>query len=183
MSDALKTVVVGDQAAQVAVADAQIIEKYKADQAKALADAKADHEKALATKDAEIAKKDAKIADLEKAKMSDAEIDKRVADRAALISTAAKIAKDVNVKGLSDADIRKAVVKAKIGDEAVADKSDAYIEARFDVLAEDADKGDPFADAMASAPTPQINVSDLTQVYADRNKALADAWKLEKKGA
>ncbi len=170
MSDALKTVVLGDKAVQVAVSDLAAVEAFKADAAKALSDAKAEHDKAIAAKDAELAKKDAEL-DAAKAKvLSDADLDKRVQERADLITVAKAIAKDVKTEGLSDAAIRKAVVVAKIGDAAIAGKADAYIDARFDLLVEDASKANPdaFADAVKSGITPVItDHSDAAKAHAE----------------
>lgn len=175
MSDALKSVVLGDEAIQVSAADAAKFEAEKAKINQKLSDAEGAHQAALDAKDAEIAQRDAEIAKLKDAQISDADLDAKVQARAGLIGKAAAIAKDVATDGLSDADIRKAVVAAKLGDEAIADRSDAYIEARFDVLAEDAAKGDPVVDALkqdkAGKPV------TLDGVYEERNAALADAWK------
>jgi hypothetical protein len=124
------------------------------------------HQTAIAAKDAEIAKKDAEL-DATKAKvLSDADLDKKVQARADLIAVAKTIAKDVKTEGLTDAGIRKAVVVAKIGDTAVAGKADAYIDARFDLLVEDAAKGapDPFAalvkDGIKPTPGAETVVND-----------------------
>jgi len=133
----LQTVVLGDQAAQVAIADAPKVEAFKADMVKKLSDAETAHAKAIADKDAAIAKAEAERDDAKKKVLSEADIDKRVADRADLIGKARAIVADVKTDGLADAAIRKAVVISKLGD-AMADKSDAYIDARFDILAEDA---------------------------------------------
>lgn len=177
MSDALKTVVLGDKAVQVSAADTAIIEQFKADQAKALADAKAAHEAALAAKDAELAKANAAKDAAEAKVLTAADLDKRVADRADLIAKANQIAKDVKTDGLSDAAIRKAVVVAKLGD-TMADKADAYIDARFDILAEDAAKGDTFADALAKRPaTANYDVAD--KAYAQNVTDISNAWKKE----
>lgn len=177
MTDTLQTVVIGDQAAQVAVADAPKIEAWKAAHAKALSDAETRHAQEIAAKDAEIAKANAAKDAAEAKVLSDADLDQRVADRAELIGTAKAIAPNVKTAGLSDAAIRKAVVIAKLGD-AMADKSDAYIDARFDILAEDAAaeaKKDPVADAIKTGTTQKV--VDLDTVYAERNKSLSDAWK------
>ena len=104
-------------------------------------------------KDGELAAKDAKIAEMEKATLSDADLDAKVAARADLIGQAKAIAKDVATSGLSDADIRKAAVVAVLGDAALTGKSDAYVDARFDILSEDAAKGDPVADALKTGVT------------------------------
>lgn len=128
---------------------AQAITKLQKDlesSAAKFADAEKAHQTALAAKDAELAKKDAAIDALKGKILSDADLDKRVQARADLITKAHTIAKDVKTEGLSDTAIRKAVVVAKLGDAAVADKSEAYIDARFDMLVEDASKNgaDPF---------------------------------------
>lgn len=146
-----------------ALADA-MTEKEKSDAA--AAKASADLAVAEAAKDAAIAKADAAVV------TGDA-LDKLVADRADLISRAKLVAKDLDTVGMSDAAIRKAAVVAALGDAAVVDKSDAYIDARFDILAEDAAKGDPIKDAKLEPK----KVADIDALYAERNKALTDAWK------
>ena len=82
--------------------------------------------------------------------------------------------KDVATTGLSDAAIRKAAVVAVLGDAALSGKSDAYVDARFDILSEDAAKGDTVADALTQAPA---QVTSLDDAYAARDTALNDAWK------
>ncbi|RVI17143.1 hypothetical protein CN207_37040, partial [Sinorhizobium meliloti] len=94
-------------------------------------------------------------------------LDKRVQARADLITKAHAIAKDVKTEGLSDAAIRTAVVVAKLGDAAVANKSDAYIDARFDMLVEDASKNgaDPFRTVVQQGLS-QANDADKVVVDA-----------------
>lgn len=150
MSDALKTVVLGDKAVKVPAEDVAAIEQFKADSAKALADAESEHEKALADKDAELAKLQARLDDAESKILSDADIDKRVSDRADLVALAKSIAPNVKTQGLSDADIRKAVVTAKLGDAVIEGRSEAYIDARFDILADEAKQSNPVNDAFKS---------------------------------
>lgn len=159
MSDALKTVVLGDKAAQVAVSDAAIIEQYKVDQEKKFSDAQTAHAAALAEKDKELATKDAKITELEGKVLSDEDKAKLVADRVALETTAAKIAKDVAPKGMNDGALRKAVVVAKLGDAAIEGKAEAYIDAMFDVLADKA-KGDVSNDVFASTVKDGVRTQD-----------------------
>ncbi len=133
------------------------------------------HQTALAAKDAELAKKDAKIDELAGKVLSDADLDKKVQARADLVSVAKAIAKDVKVEGLSDAAIRKAVVVAKLGDAAIAGKADAYIDARFDLLVEDAAKGapDPFAAVVKDGLTQSSDADKVTtDAYAQMVKDL-----------
>ncbi|MFY0735626.1 DUF2213 domain-containing protein [Aurantimonas sp. NFXS3] len=170
----LTTVVVGDSAVQIAASDAAKLEAFKASMTRALADAENAHTVAVAAKDEEIAKAHAALDDAKGKILSDADLDKRVQDRGDLVALAGAIAKDVKTTGVSDADIRKAVVVAKLGDAAVEGKSAAYVDARFDILAEDAKKGtDPVARALADGkPAP---VTDNGQsAYEAR---LGDAWK------
>ncbi|MQY00178.1 DUF2213 domain-containing protein [Sinorhizobium medicae] len=150
---------------------AQAITKLQKDlesSAAKFADAEKAHQTALAAKDAELAKKDAAIDALKGKILSDADLDKRVQARADLITKAHTIAKDVKTEGLSDAAIRKAVVVAKLGDAAVADKSEAYIDARFDMLVEDASKNgaDPFRTVVQQG---------LSQV-SDADEGVTDAY-------
>lgn len=177
MADTLQTVVLGDQAAQVAVADAPKIEAFKAASAKALSDAQADHAKAIAAKDAELAKLQAKLDDATGKVLTDAALDARVQARADLIGKAKMVAKDIATTGLSDAAIRKAAVVATLGDAAIAGKSEAYIDARFDILAEDAAKGDPVAKALADV----TKGTDRASVYQKRDQDLANAWRGDSK--
>lgn len=176
MADTLRKILVDGLQVETTDAGAAAIEKLmndkKAVEAK-LADAETAHKTAIAAKDAELAKKDAEL-DAEKAKvLSDADLDKRVQDRAALVTVAGAIAKDVKTDGLSDADIRKAVVAAKLGDDAVKDKTAAYIDARFDILAEDSAKNpDPLRDAVLSGvKTSDGDTAVVTDAYA---KMVAD---------
>lgn len=169
MADTLRKMLVDGLQVETTDAGAAAIEKLMKDK-EILSSEKANqaviHDTAIRAKDAELAKKDAEIDALKAKVLDDAAIDKRVQDRADLIAVAGKIAADVKTSGLSDAAIRKAVVTAKIGDAAIAGKPDAYIDARFDILAEDAkvvkdtfahvagagfkQTGNPMADAQAA---------------------------------
>ncbi|WP_138438584.1 DUF2213 domain-containing protein [Marinobacter alexandrii] len=140
MTDNLRTVVVDGLSVSTTDQGAQAIEKLQNDvkaAQTAVADAKSESTKAVEAKDAEIAKKQAEIDDLKSKVLDDAALDKRVQERADLVGKAKTIAKDLKTTGVSDADIRKAAVVAKLGDEAVKDKPQAYIDARFDILVED----------------------------------------------
>ena len=160
-------VVLGDAAIQVDDAAARVLEKFKADTAKLLADAKSVADAAIAAKDAELAKVQAALDDAKTKILSDADLDKRVAARAELVAAAHAIAPEVKTTGLSDADIRKATVVAKLGDDALAGKSAAYIDARFDILADTAKtEENPVAGAFKQGV---LNVGDA-------GKNMQDAW-------
>lgn len=141
-----------------------------------------DHATALATKDAELAKKDAEIDALKAKVLDDAAIDARVQARGDLVAKAKAIAADVATDGKTDADIRRAVVVAKLGDAAVKDKPAAYIDARFDILVEDAKGADPLRGTIKDGvkPNTPATVHDAHNSYVT---GLQDAWKTSQKGA
>lgn len=171
----LKTVTVDGIPVEVTDQGAVVIATLQgrlADAATKLSTTEAAHATAMATKDADLAKKDAEIDDLKAKQITDAQIDERVKARGDLIAKAKTIA-DGDYAGKSDAEIRKAVVIAKLGDAAVAGKPDAYVDARFDILAEDAAK-DPVRQHMLNQDS-RPNVKDNgQQAYEQR---LNDAWK------
>lgn len=150
-----RTIMVDGLSVETTDQGAQAIEKLTKDRndlQKQLSDAQKDHATALATKDADIAKVQAQLDDA-KTKIPDAAaITKLIADRVALESNVAKIAKDLKPAGLSDADLKKAAVKAVLGDKiSEAQLSNVhYVDARFDILVEDAGNNehqpDPFRD-------------------------------------
>lgn len=98
----------------------------------ALADALKAHDKAMG-------EKDAKIADLESKVVDEATIDARATQKAEVTAKAKAVLGDTapDFAGKSVADIRRVTVAAKFGDAAVKDKSDDYVEARFDALTGD----------------------------------------------
>lgn len=171
----LKTVTVDGIPVEVTDQGAAVIatlQQRLADSASRLSTAEAAHTTAIAAKDNELAKKDAEIDDLKGKQITDAQIDARVKARGDLIAKAKTIA-DGDYAGKSDSEIRKAVVIAKLGDAAVAGKAEAYVDARFDILAEDAAK-DPVRQHLLnqdSRPSPSDNGQSA---YESR---LNDAWK------
>ena len=177
----LTTVVIGDSAVQIAASDASKLEAFKASIKQSLTDAQTAHATALAAKDSDLAKRDATIDDLKAKVLSDADIDKRVQARGDLVAIAKVIAKDVATTGLSDAAIRKAVVTAKLGDAAVKDKAEAYIDARFEILAEDAAKAlnvDPLRNVVIDGVKDAGDLrTQAAAAYEARNQALRDGWK------
>lgn len=131
-----------------------------------LADAEAAHQKAIA------------ILDALKAELpSDAEIDRKAEARADLIGLARTIVGNIKISGLTDAAIRKAVVIAKAGESAVQGRSEAYIDARFDMLAEGLrDKPNRFADAVKDGITStQTSASSAFSAYAAMVRDLESA--------
>lgn len=141
---------------------------------KALNDAKIEHKTAIDAKDAELAAKDAEIDALKTAKLSDADIDAKVQARSDLLTKAKTVAKDADFTGLSDSEIKKSAVVAVLGDAAIEGKADAYIDARFDILAESVDKSDPFAQGMQDRKPQQLADNGQAE-YEQRQR---DAYKL-----
>lgn len=149
-----------DEAAVRAVIEKKDAALVAAD--KALADANDAHDKALAAKDAEIDGLKAQVID-------QAAIDALADAKADIVAKGKALLGDKmpDAKGKSVADLRKAIVVAKLGD-AMADKSDAYIEARFDALSDAA----PETKVAAITPTKTADGSD--EVAAARARWLAD---------
>ena len=157
----LKTLVLGDSAVQVAVADAAAIEKFKADTAKQLADAKA-----LAdSKDEQIGQLKAELVKAQDAAKID--VDALVAARTDLVAQVKAIDSAIEVSGKSDAALRKEAVAKKLGDASIAGCSDAEITGMFKVLAKDAKtEENPVAGAFKQGV---VNVGDA-------GKNMQDAW-------
>lgn len=175
MTETLKTVVLGDKAVQVTATDVAAIEAFKADVAKQLNDATTAHTTAIAAKDSELAKKDAEIDSLKAKVLDGAALDQAVKVRADLISTAKTVA-DKDYTGKSEIDIKKLAVTAKLGDAAIAGKSDEYVSARFDILAEDAAK-DPIRKLQANQ---QLPIGEANAAY---NQMVSDMQNAHKGGA
>jgi hypothetical protein len=145
----LKTIIVDGLTVETTDAGEQAIKKLQgqiSDSQKDQAISAAKHDSAIAVKDGELAKKDAEIDALKSKVLSDADLDAAVKVRADLISTAKSIA-DLDYTGKSNDEIRKMAVTARIGDSVIAGKGEAYIAARFDILAEDSAK-DPVRTAI-----------------------------------
>ena len=146
------TIEVSEQAAEVIEALTEQLKTAK-EEAQASADAK----------DKELAERDGEIERLKGNSMTADKLDAAIAERVAIIADAKKIA-DLDYSKKSPADIRRAAVAAVIGDDKLKDKSDAYVEARFDVL----------LDAASKKQEKQTqNVSDFNDAY---EKKLTKAW-------
>lgn len=151
MADNLRTVMVDGLNVSTTDQGAQAIEKLTQDRAtaqKALADAETEHAKALAAKDAELAKKDAEIDDLKAKVIDGAALDALVAERATIVAKAKALDAKVVIDGKSNAEIKRAV----LGD-AVKDKSDAYVDAAFDLKTADLKPADALRETIADAVT------------------------------
>ena len=103
----------------------------------------------VAARDKDLGAKDAEIDKLKADAPDQAAIDALADEKAEVVSRARAIVGDKlgDTAGKSAADLRRAAVVAKLGDAAVADKSDDYVSARFDALV-DSGKG-ATSDALA----------------------------------
>ena len=159
MATEMKKVLVDGLTVETTELGAQAIDrltKQLADGAAVVQALKDAHAAALAQKDAEIDSLKSKV-------LTDAQIEARAIARADLLAKA-KAVHDADYTGKSDAEIRRAVVVAKLGDAAVAGKADAYIDARFDILVEDAANADPVRKALSDTANTQP-VQDARAAY------------------
>ena len=141
----MKTVVLGDTAVQVALADAQAIEQFKRDSAQALKDAETKQAAVLAEKDEQIGKLKADLVKAQDA--ANIDVDALVAARTDLLGKIKAIDASIETAGKSDAELRKAAVAAKLGDAMVKDASDAEINGMFKAIASTASGSTQVADA------------------------------------
>jgi hypothetical protein len=179
MSDVkLTTILVDGLSVETTEPGAQAISKLLKDLAaahKETATSAEAHTKAIAGKDTELAGKDAEIDALNGKQLSDADIDKRVNDRADLIATAKQIA-DKDYTGKSDNDIRKMAVSAVLGQDTIEGKSDDYVLARFEILSED-ESQDGVRRVLKSGGTSPANAVD--KAHSDMVNDVSNAWKGE----
>ena len=126
------------------------------------------HAKALADKDAELAKKDDEIEKLKKKVVEDTALDALVADRAAVVTKAKALKPDVVTDGKSNEQIKRDV----LGD-AVRDKSADYVDAAWDLKVVDT-KDDTVRDAIRTQDH-SINSADAwnDSVFASAGVAQA----------
>jgi uncharacterized protein len=120
----------------------------------------------------ELGAEKAKVAAMEKEKMTDAQIDARVAARAALIGDAKGLYPDLQTDGLTDAAIRKAVVIKAHGDAFIDGMSDAAIDGAYRVVMAAKPK-----DALAGVKVDAKVVADSAAIYAARDADMSNAWK------
>ncbi|MBD3831875.1 MAG: DUF2213 domain-containing protein [Brevundimonas sp.] len=128
---ALKTIIVDGLPVETTDAGEAAVNKLRGlldTAASALTKAEEDKKNALAEKDKELATKDAEITDLKGKVLDAAALDALVADRAAVVTKAKALAPNVVTDGKSIAEIKRTV----LGD-SVKDKSEAYVDAAWDM--------------------------------------------------
>lgn len=177
MSDALRTVVVDGLSVSTTDQGAHAIAKLQADlqsSAAKLTDAEKSHTATIAKKDEEIGALKADLKKAQDALPKPADLDKMVADRAALVTVVKAIDAKIDPAGKTDADLRKAAVSAKLGDEMVKDASDAEIAGMFKAIAKDIKAADPVRTALINGRA-TVDANDNGQSAYE--KRLSDAWK------
>jgi hypothetical protein len=177
MTDALRTVVVDGLSVQTTDQGAQAIAKLQKDlesSAAKIVSLDAAHTAAIAAKDQEIGTLKADLKKAQDAAMKPEDVDRLVADRAALVQTVKAIDSKIEIKG-SDADLRRAAVKAKLGDEMVKDSSDDMITGMFRAIAKDVKAVDPFA-AVVKDGLSQTDASTATAAHKAMTDHMTSAW-------
>ncbi|MBY5682653.1 DUF2213 domain-containing protein [Rhizobium leguminosarum] len=178
MTDALRTVVVDGLSVQTTDQGAQAIAKLLKDlesSAAKIVSSDAAHATAIAAKDEEIGTLKAENQKLKDAAPKPADLDKLVADRAALVTTIKAIDSKIEVSGVSDGDLRRAAVKAKLGDEMVKDASDAEITGMFKAIAKDVKTADPFATVVKDG-LKQADPSNSNAAHTSMVNDMSTAW-------
>lgn len=179
MTDALRTVVVDGLSVQTTDQGAQAIAKLQKDlesSAAKLNDAESSHKAAIAAKDEEIGNLKVENQKLKDAAPKPADLDKLVADRATLVTTVKAIDSKIDVTGKSDADLRRAAVTSKLGDEMVKDASDAEIAGMFKAIAKDAKPADPFATVVKDGVKPTDGASNVNAAHQAMVNDMSNAW-------
>lgn len=180
----LRTVVVGDEAVEVTDAGARVIEKMKLDIKELgtrLSDAEARTSEIADAKDAEIGQLKAELQAARDAAPTQEQTSKLVADRVALETEARRVFSDVQTAGVSDADIRRAVVAHKLGADIVDGASDAEVSGMFKAVSKDTKNVDGFRKALMQRDMSAQTTADNGQSKYERR--LADAWKNVEAGA
>lgn len=174
MADNLRKVVVDGLTIEVTDQGAEAIAKLSAKLADAQSTLDMSREEWEKKMDALKAEMDA----LKEKEVTDSMLDAMVTERSELIATAKSIA-DADYLGKTPMQIRRAAVAAKLGDKAIEGKSEAYVDARFDILVEDSKKqpADPMSAALRSSVNNPQRDSANDNGQTAYEKRLADAWK------
>lgn len=178
MTEALRTVVVDGLSVQTTDQGAQAIAKLQKDlesSAAKIVSNDAAHTAAIAAKDQEIGTLKADLKKAQDAALKPEDVDRLVADRSALVQVVRAIDSKIEIKG-SDADLRRAAVKAKLGDEMVKDASDDMVTGMFKAIAKDVKPADPFANAVRDGITPASGSDATATAHKTMTDHLTSAW-------
>lgn len=133
-----------------------------------------------ATARADIAEKraadaEAKVADLEKGKLSNDQISALAAELVAVGDAAKAIAPNIDVKGKTADAIKREAVTSRLGD-GVKDKDAAYVAVAFDMLTKAKNDADPLAGAIKSAADAGT-IDAVAKANKDYDDYLTNSWK------
>jgi len=138
-----------------------------------VSDEKAKHDKTQAMLDAA----DKKVKEMEDEEDDEEEKKKSISDAAhellAVLNDAALIVSDLDATGKSSYEIKSAAVLDSLPD--LKDKSEAYIEARFDIMVSDAKSGDKITDALSGGAV--LEIVDSEKARAESIKRKQNQWK------
>jgi hypothetical protein len=164
-----RTIIVDGLSVDLTDKDAQIVQRALDGFTKQLADlqsAAGEHKATIAAKDTEIGTLKVDLKKAQDSALKPEDLDRMVADRAALVEVVKTIDRKIEIKG-TDAELRRAAVKAKLGDEMVKDASDAEVSGMFKAIAKDAKPVDQFANVLKDGIKPTATFT------ADEDKAWA----------
>lgn len=169
MSDALKTVVLGDKAVQVATSDAAIVENFRTETTRKISDMADAHKRELDDRDTTIGTLRAELKQAQDAAPGPDKIASLVAERVELEKVALTIDSKIVLAGKTNEEVRKAVVAKALGDEMVKDASDAEITGMFKAVSRDAQKTgqsqEQLRDALSGSGGRQVQVGDAKAQY------------------
>lgn len=164
----LKTILIDGEAVEVTPAAEAAVAKLKA-----LLEAAAEQMSKL---EAELGGKDAQIAELKGKAVGEDALDALAADRAAVLARAVAVAPGLRTAGLTNAQVRRAAVAARLGDSAVAGRSDDYLSGLFDHLAAEG-AGDDALRAAIRDTQPALDLRSRAEAARlRRRETLARAW-------
>ena len=131
---------------------------------------------AIAAKDEEIGRLKTELQTAKDSAPKPEHLDRLVADRAALVTVVKTLDSRIVTDGKTDAELRRAAVAAKHGDDFVKDASDAEIIGMFKAVAKDA-KPDPLAATLAGGIQHNDSATTVGDAYASMCSNLTDGWK------
>ncbi|WP_430256541.1 DUF2213 domain-containing protein [Neorhizobium sp. DAR64872/K0K18] len=175
-----RTIIVDGLSVDLTDKDAQIVQRALDGFTKQLADlqsAAGEHKATIAAKDTEIGTLKVDLKKAQDSALKPEDLDRMVADRAALVEVVKTIDSKIEIKG-NDADLRRAAVKAKLGDEMVKDASDAEVSGMFKAIAKDVKTADPFAAVLKDGITQTSDYRTASEkARQERDNSLRDGWK------
>lgn len=177
-----RTLMVDGLSVELADKDAQIVQRAMDSLNKQIADlqtAAGEHKATIAAKDSEIGTLKVDLKNAQDAALKPEDVDKLVADRSALIATVKLIDGKIEIKG-TDADLRRAAVKSKLGDEMVKDASDAEVAGMFKAIAKDAKPADPFASVVKDGLNRTLDAAGSESKAWNDSVSDLNAWRYKK---